>query len=132
LKKPEQIENVHKFISPMKLKAFSKRAFSIVAASLTIFTSPSFAKSEHIGKAYAIGAQAGAECHADKGIIYRSDINAMTKYVLTKNNYGHLYSWLKTSNGKKSVSIAKNYLNNNCSMNKSQALRAVKEYYKYL
>ena len=51
LKNPEQIENVHKFISPMKLKAFSKRAFSIVAASLTIFTSPSFAKSDHIGKA---------------------------------------------------------------------------------
>ena len=56
----------------------------------------------------------------------------MTKYVLTKNNYGHLYSWLKTSNGKKSVSIAKNYLNNNCLMDKSQALKAVKKYYKYL
>ena len=116
----------------MKLKAFSKRAFSIVAASLTIFTSPSFAKSDHIGKAFAIGTQAGAECHADKGIIYRSDINGMTKYLLNKNNYGHLYSWLKTSNGKKSVSIAKNYLNNDCTMDKGQAYRAVKEYYKYL
>jgi hypothetical protein len=116
----------------MKLKAFSKRAITIVAASLTIFTSPSFAKSEYIGKAYAIGAQAGAECHADKGIIYRSDVNIMTKHLLTKNNYEHLYAWLKTSNGKKAVSIAKNYLNNNCLMDKGQALRAVKEYYKYL
>ena len=116
----------------MKLKAFSKRAFSIVTASLTVFTSPSFAKSDYIGNSYAIGAQAGAECHADKGIIYRSDINGMTKYLLTKNNYGHLYTWLKTSNAKKSVSIAKNYLNNNCLMDKGQALRAVKQYYKYL
>ena len=116
----------------MKLKAFSKRALTIVAASLTIFNSPSFAKSEYIGKAYAIGAQAGAEWHADKGIIYRSDVNTMTKNLLTKNNYENLYAWLKTSNGKKAVSIAKNYLNNNCLMDKGQALRAVKEYFKYL
>ena len=59
-------------------------------------------------------AQAWFECHADKGIIYRSDVNIMTKHLLTKNNYEHLYTWLKTSNGKKAVSIAKNYLNNNC------------------
>ena len=56
----------------------------------------------------------------------------MTKHLLTKNNYKHLYAWLETSNGKKAVSIAKNYLNNNCLMDKGQALRAVKEYYKYL
>ena len=116
----------------MKLKEFSKTAFTIVAASITIFTSPSFAKSEYIGKAYAIGAQSSAECHADKGIIYRSDVNVMTKHLLTKNNYVHLYAWLKTSNGKKAVSIAKSYLNKNCLMDKGQALRAVKQYYKYL
>ena len=65
----------------MKLKAFSKRALTIVAASLTIFTSPSFAKSEYRGKAYANGAQAGAECHADKGNIYRSDVKIMPKHI---------------------------------------------------
>ena len=47
-------------------------------------------------------------------------------------NLSSLYNWLKTSHGKKSVSIAKNYLNNNCLMDKGQALRAVKQYYKYV
>ena len=108
----------------MKLKAFSKRAITIVAASLTIFTSPSFAKSEYMGKAYAIGAQAGAECHADKGIIYRSDVNIMTKNLLTKNNYEHLYAWLKTLKVKKAVSIAKNYLNNNCLVEKRSGIKS--------
>ena len=62
----------------MKLSTLSKRVVAPLAASFTLLSGPAFAKSDLFDKGYAMGVQAGAHCHADKGYISKYQVNAIT------------------------------------------------------
>ena len=63
----------------MKLSTLSKRVVAPLAASFTLLSGPAFAKSDLFDRGYAMGVQAGAHCHADKGYISKYQVNAITK-----------------------------------------------------
>ena len=116
----------------MKLSTLSKRVVAPLAASFTLLSGPAFAKSDLFDKGYAMGVQAGAHCHADKGYISKYQVNAITKNVLNETGYGHMYAWLNTSNGKKAVSIVKGYLDSQCRLGKKEGEKAIYKAFRYL
>ena len=116
----------------MKLSTLSKRLVAPLAASFTLLSGPAFAKSDLFDKGYAMGVQAGAHCHADKGYISKYQVNAITINVLNETGYGHMYAWLNTSNGEKAVSIVKGYLNSQCTLDEKDSMKAITKAYKYL
>ena len=115
----------------MKLSTLSKKVIAPVAASMTLLSSPAFAKSDLYEKSYALGVHAASQCHADRGYISKYAVNGLTKDVLNENGYGHMYGWLNSSNGIKAVSVAKRYLNSQCTMEDNNAIKALRKAYKY-
>jgi len=115
----------------MKLKTFSRRVLAPLAASFTLLSLPTFAKSEVNGKSYALGLQAALECNADRANLPSYEMSDLTIDLLNENGYGHLYAWLNTSNGKKAVSITKDNLNSNCTMSDKNAIKTMAKVYKY-
>ena len=116
----------------MKLSKLSQRALASIAASLTFFTLPTFAKTEIEGKSFALGLQASLECSAERANLPAYEVKNLTKDLLQENGYGHLYTWLNTSNGEKAVSITKEYLDSNCTISDKNAIKTFAKVYKYL
>ena len=115
----------------MKLSKLSQRLLAPIAASFTLITLPTFAKSDLYQKSYALGVHAASHCMADLGYIGKYEVNEVTKNALYQEGYGKMFSWLNTSNGKKAVSITRGYLNSDCTMSKQNTLSAIKKVYKY-
>ena len=115
----------------MKSSTLSRKVIAPLAASITLFSAPTFAKSDLYDKGYALGVHAASHCHADQGYFSKYKVNAITKDVLNKTGYGHMYGWLNTSNGEKAVSIAKGYLNSQCKFDEKDGIKAIRKVYKY-
>ena len=115
----------------MKLSKLSQRLLAPIAASFTLLSGPAFAKTEIDGKSFALGLQASLECNAERANLPAYEVRDLTKDLLKENGYGHLYTWLNTSNGEKAVSITKDYLDSNCTISDKNAIKTFAKVYKY-